>query len=142
MLAATADGDFNAAAVCARMLDEDPRFALDALGPVEPDAPAPVDRHADTDGERGRGRGEAGATSPAREKSKKAKQTGEARGAALVPEKARGLDRGVEGTGADSARRTGTGVARCRDARSTTPADRCVGRPWSATTTVSITTTS
>ena len=41
MLAATADGDFNAAAVCARMLDEDPRFVLDALGPVEQDAPAP-----------------------------------------------------------------------------------------------------
>ena len=44
MLAATADGDFNAAEVCARMLDEDPRFALDALGPVEPDTPAPVAR--------------------------------------------------------------------------------------------------
>ena len=44
MLAATADGDFNAAEVCARMLDEDPRFALDALGPVEPDVPAPVAR--------------------------------------------------------------------------------------------------
>jgi hypothetical protein len=46
MLAATADGDFNAAEVCARMLDEDPRFALDALGPVEPDTPAPVARPA------------------------------------------------------------------------------------------------
>jgi hypothetical protein len=44
MLAATADGEFNAAAVCARMLEEDPRFALDALGPVEPDAPAPTIR--------------------------------------------------------------------------------------------------
>jgi hypothetical protein len=44
MLASTADGEFNAAAVCARMLDEDPRFALDALGPVEPDAPAPTVR--------------------------------------------------------------------------------------------------
>jgi hypothetical protein len=41
MLAATSDGDFNAAAVCARMLDEDPRFALDALGPVQEDAPTP-----------------------------------------------------------------------------------------------------
>jgi hypothetical protein len=44
MLASTADGEFNAAAVCARMLDEDPRFTLDALGPVEPDAPAPTVR--------------------------------------------------------------------------------------------------
>src|SRR6478735_496249 len=41
MLAATADGDFNAAEVCAQMLDEDPRFALETLGPVEPDTPAP-----------------------------------------------------------------------------------------------------
>ena len=41
MLAATADGDFNAAAVCAQVLDEDPRFALDTLGPVELDAPTP-----------------------------------------------------------------------------------------------------
>jgi hypothetical protein len=44
MLAATADGDFNAAEVCARMLDEDPRFAPDALGPVEPDTSPPVAR--------------------------------------------------------------------------------------------------
>lgn len=42
MLAATADGEFNAADVCAQMLDEDPRFALDALGPVEPDTPPPT----------------------------------------------------------------------------------------------------
>ncbi len=42
MLAATADADFNAAEVCARVLDEDPRFALDTLGPVEQDSPAPV----------------------------------------------------------------------------------------------------
>jgi hypothetical protein len=41
MLAATADGDFNAAAVCARVLDEDPRFALDTLGPLQQDAPTP-----------------------------------------------------------------------------------------------------
>jgi hypothetical protein len=39
MLAATADGDFNASAVCARILDEDPRFALDAIGPEQADAP-------------------------------------------------------------------------------------------------------
>ncbi len=41
MLAATADGDFNAAAVCAQVLDDDTRFALEALGPVEHDAPTP-----------------------------------------------------------------------------------------------------
>jgi hypothetical protein len=35
MLAATADGDFNASAVCARLLDEDARFALDAIGPEQ-----------------------------------------------------------------------------------------------------------
>jgi hypothetical protein len=43
MLAATADGDFNASAVCARLLDEDPRFALDAIGPEQAGAsPAPI----------------------------------------------------------------------------------------------------
>ncbi len=47
MLAATVDGDFPARAVCERALDEDPRFALDALGLVQIDetrttvAPAP-----------------------------------------------------------------------------------------------------
>ena len=47
MLAATVDGDFPARAVCERALDEDPRFALDALGSVQVDetrttvAPAP-----------------------------------------------------------------------------------------------------
>ncbi len=39
MLAATADGDFNASAACGRLLDEDPRFALDAVGPEQVDAP-------------------------------------------------------------------------------------------------------
>ena len=39
MLAATADGDFNASGVCARLLDEDARFALDAIGPEQADAP-------------------------------------------------------------------------------------------------------
>ena len=34
VLAATADGDFPASAVCARVLDEDPRLSPDALGPV------------------------------------------------------------------------------------------------------------
>jgi len=53
MLAGIADGGFRAAEVCGRVLDEDPRFAPEALGPVrEPTersrgpvvrAPAPVD---------------------------------------------------------------------------------------------------
>ena len=37
LLAATADGEFPARDVCARLLDEDPRFALDALGPPRED---------------------------------------------------------------------------------------------------------
>jgi len=53
MLAGIADGGFRAAEVCGRVLDDDPRFAPEALGPVrEPaersqgpvvSAPAPVD---------------------------------------------------------------------------------------------------
>jgi hypothetical protein len=42
MLAATVDGDFPARAVCERVLDEDPRFALDALGPVQVDEARPT----------------------------------------------------------------------------------------------------
>jgi hypothetical protein len=42
LLAATADGDFPARAVCERILDEDPRFALDALGIVQVDEARPV----------------------------------------------------------------------------------------------------
>jgi hypothetical protein len=73
MLAATADADFNAAAVCARVLDEDPRFALDTLGPVEQDspaapigAPAPTVTDADLEAKRQQRR--------QRRESKKAKQ--------------------------------------------------------------------
>ncbi|HXY93559.1 MAG TPA: hypothetical protein VEP49_13850, partial [Acidimicrobiia bacterium] len=52
MLAATADDDFPAREVCARLFDEDPRFALDALGPVQEDhAPKPVARHTPTPNE-------------------------------------------------------------------------------------------
>ncbi|MFM8238285.1 MAG: hypothetical protein ACKOBG_11135 [Actinomycetota bacterium] len=53
MLAGIADGGFRAAEVCGRVLDEDPRFAPEALGPVRAPAertrgpvvaaPAPVD---------------------------------------------------------------------------------------------------
>jgi hypothetical protein len=39
LLAATADGDFPARDVCLRVLDRDPRFALDALGPEQVDGP-------------------------------------------------------------------------------------------------------
>jgi hypothetical protein len=45
LLAATADGDFPARDVCLRVLDEDPRFALDALGPVHTDDPAATPEH-------------------------------------------------------------------------------------------------
>lgn len=41
MLAATADGDFNASGVCARLLDEDPRFALDAIGAEQQESAPP-----------------------------------------------------------------------------------------------------
>jgi hypothetical protein len=40
LLAATADGDFPARDVCLHALDDDPRLALDALGPVQVDGPA------------------------------------------------------------------------------------------------------
>jgi len=45
LLAATADGDFPARDVCLRILDEDPRFALDALGPVTTDDPSATPEH-------------------------------------------------------------------------------------------------
>jgi hypothetical protein len=47
LLAATADGDFPARDVCLRALDHDPRLALDALGPVQNDAPIAPPQHSD-----------------------------------------------------------------------------------------------
>lgn len=47
LLAATADGEFPAREVCLRALDEDPRLALDALGPRQIDDAAPTLGHAE-----------------------------------------------------------------------------------------------
>lgn len=83
VLAATGDGDFPASAVCGRVLDEDPRFARDTLGPVHDEitarpvtkAPTVSEAELEAKREQRRLRREAKATKSATPKAKASRRT-------------------------------------------------------------------